>query len=120
MLHKIFAQCPPLIAKDGCTVRELLHPKNDDVCLAYSLAHAEVAVGAASYRHRLKQQEVYYILAGRGRLHIDNDTTLVGPNEAIVIPARAIQWIENTGAEPLRFLAIVAPPWCAADDERLV
>lgn len=119
MFVKSLSDCPALVANDGCRVFEVLHPKNDPIELPYSFAIAEVAVGESSYRHRLAQSEVYYVLEGRGRMHIDEDTCEVGAGDAVVIPACAIQWIDNIGDGVLRFAAIVSPPWRADDDERL-
>lgn len=119
MFTKSLSDCVSLIANDGCKVWEILHPKNDELTLPYSFALAEVAVGERSYRHRLAQIEVYYVLAGRGLMHVDEETRELRAGDAVVIPAHAVQWIENLGAEPLRFIAIVSPPWRAEDDLRL-
>ncbi len=118
MLIKHAAQVPAFIANDGCLLRELLHPAHGDCQLEYSLALAEVAVGAATYRHRLAQTEVYFIVAGEGELHVDALSSRLVTGDTALIPAGAEQWIENCGSEVLRFLAIVAPPWSAADDQR--
>lgn len=119
MWTKSLAECEALIANDGCRLFELIHPKNDDVDLPYSLAIAEVAVGEASYRHRLQQTEVYYVLAGRGMMHVAGERKTLGAGDAVVIPPLAEQWIENCGDEVLRFIALVSPPWDARGDERL-
>ncbi len=119
MLIKSTRDCPALIANDGCRVFEVLHPRNDAVTLPYSLAVAEVEPREASYRHRLRQAEVYYVLEGHGRMHVDDEAREVGPGDAVLIPPGAVQWIENLGDGVLRFAAIVSPPWRAADDERL-
>ncbi|MGE0484349.1 MAG: cupin domain-containing protein [Gammaproteobacteria bacterium] len=119
MFVKSLSDCPPLVANDGCMLRELLHPKNDPIALPYSLAIAEVAVGEHSYRHRLAQDEVYYVIEGRGLMHVDDTTREVVVGDAIFIPAGAVQWIENLGAGTLRFMAVVSPPWREEDDERL-
>jgi mannose-6-phosphate isomerase-like protein (cupin superfamily) len=119
MLCKSVAACPPIIANDGCRVFELLHPAHGDVVLPYSLAMAELGVGERSHRHRLGRTEVYYIVSGHGRMHVDSEVREVAGGDAVVIPAHAVQWIENLGVDPLRFLAIVSPPWDAADDLRL-
>lgn len=118
MFIKSLSDCPSLIANDGCRVFEVLHPKNDPLELPYSLAIAEVAPGERSYRHRLAQVEVYYVLSGSGRMHIDDDSRDIAAGDAVVIPGGALQWVENSGAETLRFAAIVSPPWQAEDDLR--
>ena len=119
MFMKSLRDCPALIANDGCRLFEVLHPRNDDVPLPSSLAVAEVMPGEASYRHRLAQLEVYYVLTGTGCMHVDDAARTVGAGDAVVIPAGAVQWIENRGSDVLRFIAVVSPPWTAAGDERL-
>lgn len=119
MLVKSLADCPQLVANDGCLVYEVLNTRNDAVDLPYSLAVAEVAAGERSYRHRLRQTEVYYVLDGRGRVHVNDEAREVAPGDAVLIPGGATQWIENIGDGTLRFAALVSPPYDAADDERL-
>ena len=119
MLIKSLRACPPLIANDGCTIFELLHPKNDPLELPYSFAVAEVGPGQSSYRHRLQQTEIYFLLSGSGVMHIGQDAQTVQEGDAVVIPAGAEQWIENPGDTVLRFVAVVSPPWREEDDERL-
>lgn len=118
MFVKSLADCPALTANDGCRIFELLHPSNDPLDLPYSFAIAEVEPGESSYRHRLRQTEIYFILDGRGRMHVDEETRELGPGDAVVIPAEAEQWIDNVGDERLRFIAVVSPPWRAEDDLR--
>lgn len=119
MFTKSLAACAPLLANVGCRIFELLHGKNDAVDLPYSFAVAEVEVGQSSYRHRLAQTEIYFILAGRGNMHVDDETCELTVGDTVVIPPRAEQWIDNIGDELLRFIAVVSPPWRAEDDERL-
>jgi mannose-6-phosphate isomerase-like protein (cupin superfamily) len=111
--------CSEYTANDGCRIRELLHPEQDVVELPYSLAVARVEAGKATYKHRLKQTEIYFILNGSGRMHIDDETTDVGKGDVVLIPAEAIQRIDNTGSGVLEFAAIVSPPWNKDDDIRL-
>lgn len=112
-------QCSEFTANDGCRIREVLHPKNDPLELPYSLAVARVEAGKRTYKHRLRETEVYYILAGSGRMHIDEGSREVTADDAILIPPGTVQWIENTGTDELRFIALVNPPWSEAGDQRL-
>jgi len=80
---------------------------------------ATVDAGHASYKHKLEQAEVYLISSGQGVMHIDDEEQDVDSGEAILVPAGAVQWIENTGDEELCFIAIVNPPWSEADDIRI-
>ena len=119
MFVKNLYGCNEFTANDGCGIRELLHPEKDGVDLPYSLALARVKPGRATYRHRLEQTEVYYLLRGAGRMIIDNEIRDVTSGDIIVIPARAVQHIENTGRETLEFAAIVSPPWTKKGDIRV-
>jgi mannose-6-phosphate isomerase-like protein (cupin superfamily) len=108
-----------IIANDLTRLRELFHPDHDGWPVGYSLAHAVIPAGGRSIRHHLVgSSEVYYILSGRGLMHIDDETREVGPGDALLIPPAAIQYLENTGDQDLVFLAIVEPAWQAANDVR--
>jgi mannose-6-phosphate isomerase-like protein (cupin superfamily) len=116
MLVRCLDECPEFTAGDHTRLRELLHPGKQAAVINYSLAHARLAPGEASTKHRLTSSEVYYILSGRGRMHIDNEERDVARDAAVYIPPDAVQWIENIGSEPLVFLCIVEPAWQPADE----
>jgi mannose-6-phosphate isomerase-like protein (cupin superfamily) len=114
------SECSEFIAGDLTCLRELLHPDREyPFDGRYSLAHAVVAPGGKSRRHCLKTDEVYYILSGRGQMHVDDESAEVGPGDALEIPPGAVQWIENIGPDELAFLCIVDPAWRAEDEEVL-
>jgi len=109
-------------ALDNTTIREILNPKHESqpLVLNYSLAHATLKQDEKSLPHKFHEaSEVYYILKGRGLMHIDDDTAEVSPGDTIYIPPRAVQWIEKTGSDNLEFLCIVDPAW-KPDAEELV
>ena len=111
--------CDEFKAGDGCILREMLHPDKVDLSLRYSLAHATVGVGQTTDPHRLKTSEVYFILQGKGCMHIDDQLNEVSPNDTVYIPPMATQFIENIGIEPLEFICIVDPAWRSEDEEIL-
>ena len=109
-------------ALDNTTIREILNPKHESqpLVLNYSLAHATLQPDEKSLPHKFHEaSEVYYILKGEGRMHIDDETAEVSSGDTIYIPPRAVQWIENKGSEDLEFLCIVDPAW-KPDAEELV
>lgn len=111
--------CAEFTAGDNCRLRELLHPDRQPVGLRYSLAHARVAPGQTTWRHRLRTaSEVYYILEGQGEMRIGDETAPVRAGQAVYIPPDAEQCITNTGDADLVFLCIVDPAW-RADDEQV-
>ncbi len=109
--------CNEFLAGDSTVLRELLHPDKADLKLRYSLAHAVLKAGMKSKPHKLKTSEVYYILEGKGLMHIDNKSSEALPNQAIYIPPHSLQYIENTGSSDLKFLCIVDPAWRIEDEE---
>lgn len=114
------SQCTIITAGDDTRLRELLHPGRDySFDGRYSLAHASVAPGQATRRHRLATDEVYYILNGTGEMHIDDESEQVTSGDAVEIPPGSSQWIINTGTANLDFLCIVDPAWRAEDEEIL-
>ncbi|MEL6471269.1 MAG: cupin domain-containing protein [Cyanobacteria bacterium J06623_4] len=116
MFVRALNDCEEFVAGDSTLLRELLHPDKHPLDLRYSLAHATLPVGETSDPHSLKTSEVYYILAGEGTMHIDDETQQVGPGDAVYIPPNAKQYIHSCGTEPLVFLAIVDPAWQVEDE----
>jgi mannose-6-phosphate isomerase-like protein (cupin superfamily) len=117
MFVKHLNDCRQFIAGDGSILRELLHPDKADVSIRYSLAHATVEAGQRTKPHKLTSSEVYYVTAGQGLMHIDQESFEVGPECAVYIPPDAVQYIENTGNSELKFLCIVDPAWKAEDEQ---
>ena len=116
MLIRKLQACPEFIAGDGTLLRELLHPEKQPIDLRYSLAHAIVPGGRSSLPHSLKTSEVYYILSGTGKMHIDGESQVVEPGDAVYIPPNAKQFICNEGTAPLVFVCIVDPAWRQEDE----
>ena len=119
MLVKDLRSCEEFVAGDGSLLRQLLHPDTLDVACRYSLAHATVKPGHTTTPHRLATSEVYYILEGHGVMRIDEESQPVRPGQAVYIPPRSTQYIENTGEADLVFLCIVDPAWREEDEEIL-
>ena len=116
MLIQKLLDCDEFVAGDNTLLRELLHPDKQAIALGYSLAHATLPVGKTSQPHSLTTSEVYYILSGKGEMHIDSEVQIVVPGDAIYIPPNAKQFIYNCGDEALVFICIVDPAWCKEDE----
>ena len=102
-------QAPPFTTKDGSEIRELLAHRNS-VIRNQSLAEARLPAGAATQPHfHPRAEEIYFLLEGRGRMHIEEELRDVGPGDAIAIPPGRRHQIINTGAVTLRFLCCCAP-----------
>jgi len=119
MLIKYLNDCEEITAGDRSTLREFLHPDKANLKIRYSLAHAKVKPGKTTKPHRLKNSEVYYILAGNGLMHVDEQSLEVSADCAVYIPPHSKQYIENIGGSELKFLCIVDPAWRKEDEEVL-
>lgn len=119
MFIRDHGECEEFLAGDRTVLRELLHPGKQPLDLRYSLAHATLPPGGVSLRHKLSVSEVYYVLEGRGLLHIGEEAREVGPGQAAYIPPHQVQFIENIGKTALKFLCIVDPAWRPDQEEVL-
>jgi mannose-6-phosphate isomerase-like protein (cupin superfamily) len=100
---------------DGSQIRELAGPawtraRNQ------SLAEATVAPGAETSEHyHPRSEELYYFLAGAGRMRLGEDESDVGVGDCVVIPPEVPHKLWNPGNEPLVLLCCCAPPY--SDDD---
>jgi mannose-6-phosphate isomerase-like protein (cupin superfamily) len=106
-------------AGDASFLKELLHPAKEPLGIGFSLAHAAVEPGARTLPHRLASAEVYYVVEGTGLMHVGDEQARVAAGDAVYVPPREVQSIENTGTGRLSFLCIVDPAWRAEDEEIL-
>src|SRR5512138_2618615 len=101
MFKRTLADCREFIAGDHTVLRELIHSAKDRVALGYSLAHGTLAAGKRSKRHVLASSEVYYFIAGQGRMTIDSETCPVAAGSMVYVPPGGTQLLENTGASDI-------------------
>ena len=105
----------PFITSDGSTIRELLGPAT--VPAKYqSLAEATLPAGRSTERHYHRiAEEIYFIVAGAGRMDLDGDVADVAVGDAILIPPGAWHQITALGDADLRLLCCCAPPYSHDD-----
>jgi mannose-6-phosphate isomerase-like protein (cupin superfamily) len=102
---------PSFITKDGSEIRELLAHRNSSI-RNQSLAEARLPPGASTTLHyHPRAEEIYYILSGQGRMRLDDETTMLGPGDAVAIPPGRIHQIKNSGEAMLIFLCCCAPAY---------
>ena len=110
-------ECKEFIAGDGCFIRELIRPCGKKRAVRYSLARAVVRRGGRTMPHSLKTTEVYYVVRGKGRMHIGKSSRIIKPGDTVYIPPKAVQYVECLGSCDLEFLCIVDPAWRKEDEE---
>lgn len=106
---------PAFITKDGSEIRELLSYRNSTI-RQQSLAEARIALHGSTQEHfHPNAEEIYYIVAGMGRMRIEGEIQDVKIGDAIVIPPGQKHKIWNTGSETLRLLCCCAPAYENSD-----
>jgi mannose-6-phosphate isomerase-like protein (cupin superfamily) len=97
------------IVPDICgTAVEMVNSKFGATKLSF--AKLIIRPGEKSRRHyHLKTEEIYYILSGRGKIHIDNEAYMVSSGHAIFLPIGSRHQIINEGQEDIIFVCADAP-----------
>ena len=78
---------------------------------AASVTLVQVGPGGVIETHIHQQEtETAYVLAGRGRLLVDETEQLIGAGSGVTIPPGIAHSLHNAGAAPLQLLAVHTPP----------
>lgn len=93
----------------GSEIRPLVDRTTAPVELC-SLAEETLPPGAEVGRHfHARTEEIYYVLAGEGRMTVAGETREVAPGDAVYIPRGAAHTLRNTGTEPMTILLVCGP-----------
>ena len=101
---------------EGTEIKQMISPAETDNTIRYSIAHCTIKSGKSSTPHIMKTTEMYYILQGRGIMHIDSEKKQVNQNDLIFVPPMSKQFLENNGELDLIVLCIVDPAWRQEDE----
>ncbi len=103
------------ITADGSTIRELAGPAWT-AARNQSLAEATVPPGGeTAAHHHPRTEELYYFVAGAGRMRLGEDERDVAAGDCVVIPPGTVHKLWNAGGEPLVLLCCCAPPYSHED-----
>jgi quercetin dioxygenase-like cupin family protein len=64
-----------------------------------------IPAGTTGVPHTLNHEEVIVILAGEVRFHLGDDTAILRPGDATVVPAGQLMSIDNHHTEPATVIA---------------
>jgi mannose-6-phosphate isomerase-like protein (cupin superfamily) len=104
---------------DTATVRVAFDPGNG--CERLEQRVIRFGPGRSAERALTDQQEVLYIVGGRGQLHVDGHTHELEPNMGVFLAPGETYAVENAGPEDLHVLSVLAPEdRAAAAGERRV
>ena len=103
------------VTKDGSTIRELMHPAQQDV-QRQSLAEAIVPVGETTLLHlHPNTEELYHITAGEGLMTLGEEQFTVTPGDTVCIRPGTRHCIQNTGNDELKILCCCVPAYSHED-----
>jgi mannose-6-phosphate isomerase-like protein (cupin superfamily) len=108
-------QLTSFITADGSSIRELAGPAWT-AARNQSLAEATLHPGGETAEHyHPRSEELYYFVAGSGRMRLGEDETEVGRGDCVVIPPGTAHKLWNPGDESLVLLCCCAPAYSDAD-----
>ncbi len=98
--------------RGGSGAVEVLHVFRQDELRGRARLFARLRLASGSsigWHPHENEEEVFYILAGRGLLTEEGRQAEVGPGDAVLTGGGAGHAIENAGPEPLDILAVILP-----------
>ena len=100
---------------DGSQIRELAGPAWTAV-RNQSLAEATLPIEGETIEHyHVQAEEIYYFVAGSGRMRLGGEEDEVAAGDCVVIPPGTRHKLWNTGPTPLVLLCCCAPAYSDAD-----
>jgi mannose-6-phosphate isomerase-like protein (cupin superfamily) len=103
------------ITRDGSAIRELAGPAWT-AARNQSLAEATVAPGGETAEHyHPRSEELYYFVAGEGRMRLADEEAEVRAGDCVVIAPGTAHKLWNPGSAPLVLLCCCAPAY--SDDD---
>jgi mannose-6-phosphate isomerase-like protein (cupin superfamily) len=103
---------------DGSAIRELAGPSWTPA-RNQSLAEATVpADGETAEHYHPRSEELYYFVAGAGRMRLGESEAQVQAGDCVVIPPGSLHKLWNPGSEPLVLLCCCAPAY--TDDDTVI
>lgn len=103
----------------GGEIHRLIHPSTTGA-QKLQMSHVRQKPGETIRRHRHAAEEAYFVLAGRGVLHMEGHPPVdLLPGLAVFVPTNVAHHQVNTGDTPLDLLTALAPPLGPGDVEFL-
>ncbi len=108
-------QLESFITADGSAIRELAGPAWT-AARRQSLAEATLQPGQETAEHlHPETEELYYFVAGAGRMRLGEEEAPVARGDCVVIPPGTPHKLFNDGSDPLVLLCCCAPAYSHHD-----
>ena len=114
-----YGDVPAYITKDGCEIRELMHPEQHGN-RHQSLAEAIVRPGQSTRLHRhTRSEELYHVTQGSGLMTLDKESFPIGVGDTVLIVPGTPHCVAACGSQPLHLLCCCSPAYSHEDTELL-
>jgi mannose-6-phosphate isomerase-like protein (cupin superfamily) len=108
-----------LTTAHGSEIRPLVDRTTSEITQC-SLAEESLPPGHAVTPHFHREtEEIYYVLEGSGEMTVGDETSEVGPGDAIFIPRGARHTLRNTGEVAMRIVLVCGPAFSRGDENFL-
>lgn len=118
MLASKLDDLEPFVTADGSTIREIAGIGRDDAAASrqQSLAEATVPPGGQTLAHYHRvAEELYFFVAGRGRLRLGDEERDVAAGDCVVVPPGVVHKLWSSVEGELVLLCACAPPYTHED-----
>jgi mannose-6-phosphate isomerase-like protein (cupin superfamily) len=90
---------------DKCWLEDSLNPDQ------LHLHITEIPAGTRPHPpHAHSGVEAFYVLEGSGAIETENGTVPLEPNQAVILDAKRVHGLVNTGSGPMKYIVIIAKP----------
>jgi mannose-6-phosphate isomerase-like protein (cupin superfamily) len=99
----------------GSEIRPLIDRTTSEIercSLAEEILPPGASVGVHFHR---ETEEIYYVVDGNGMMLVGDESTDVGPGDAILIPREQPHSLKNTGNRDMRILLVCGPAHSFSD-----
>lgn len=115
-MHLTSRENAPTLSRDDGVVSRLLHgasgpdgPDGPEDDTALTVTWVAVEPGAEQIAHSHGPEQVYVVVAGEGRMRVDDEQCDVSAGDAVHVPSGATHGVANTGDEPLEYVSAATP-----------
>jgi mannose-6-phosphate isomerase-like protein (cupin superfamily) len=104
----------PTRSRQGMTTHVLLQ-LGDVAKTDLTVTWVDVEPAGAQGSHSHEPEQVYVIVVGAGRMHVDGEAREVGVGDLVHVPSGADHFIVNIGDGPLSYLSVATPAFSQTD-----
>ncbi len=102
--HAMDVEAKPVVAGQDTTIQVLISSQEGP---NFALRRFVMQKGGGMPRHTNTVEHEQYVLRGRARIGIGEETYEVKPGDVVFIPEGAVHFYQNLGDEPFEFLCVI-------------